>query len=308
MNIKLRFAKKYKGQGLVEAVLAIAIAGIACLIFLDIASHSIIVVDDISKTDQLTKVSTDTAQKVRKIAELQNNTTNTTTKLFPDPNIYSGSCFEIIGDVQQPLFKNITGPACSLSNISGCRTGVLTVDNVFSVYCITSVTNNLVIGKVYSGLKTCQTLKGSNACRVADSEYNVGVYIDASVRAVCNFNAVCESSRGETIVNCLDCSANQGFGCTPNGICELTESTSSCPSDCKVAQTIATCGNNLCDPSFGETVANCPGDCKCGNGVCNTGLGENAMNCVADCHCGNGTCDSAYSETTLTCNADCSIQ
>jgi hypothetical protein len=197
--------RKYKAQGLIEAVLAIAIAGIACLIFLDISSHSIIEIDDITKSDQLIKTSSNTAAQVRRIAELQNNNTNPDVKLFPDPSTKVGQCFAITGDVQQPVFVNITGSACTESTIDTCRSGVYTADNIFSVYCIETTSGNLVMGKVYSGLKTCQTLKNTNNCRVADSHYAVGVYIYKNIRISCG-NTICDSANGETTLTCpKDC-------------------------------------------------------------------------------------------------------
>jgi hypothetical protein len=62
-----------------------------------------------------------------------------------------------------------------------------------------------------------------------------------------------------------------------NNVCESTESSTSCPADCK--PTGPTCGDTTCDAN--ETHASCPADCKCGDGVCEST--ETASSCPADC-------------------------
>ncbi len=61
-------------------------------------------------------------------------------------------------------------------------------------------------------------------------------------------------------------------------------------------QTVAFCGDGVCQPEVGETAQACLFDCgSCGDGVC--GAGEKDAGCDADCapFCGNGTCDTAES-------------
>jgi hypothetical protein len=298
---------KYSAQGLIEAVMAIAIVGIACLVFLDIATDSVVTVDNIVKSDQLVKVSTETGQKVRKIAELQNNNKDLNVTLFPNPVNSVGQCFEVSGDFQQPAFTNSARSVCTVNTLDTCRSNVTTSDNVFSVYCITqSPQGNLVIGSVYTGLKECKK-SDDGKCIIPDSKYTVAVYIDTSTRAICNFNNVCEASRGENAGNCLDCSSGGGSTCN-NGICEINETALSCPADCRQA---LTCNyNDICEAARGESALYCS-DCKpkssCGNGICEFKYDETAASCIADCHCGNGVCESQYSEDALTCNADCYV-
>lgn len=301
--------ENYLSQGLIEAIIAIAIVAIASLVFLDIASNSIVTVDTIVKTDQLIKVSTETGQKVRKIAELQNNNKEANVTLFPNPNTSVGQCFEIGGDFQNPVFTNNANSVCTVSTLDTCRERVTSSDNVFSVYCITQAPQgSLVVGTVYTGLKECKKGESGN-CTIADSKYTVAVYIESSSRASCNFNNICEAANNENASNCLDCNSAFLFTCNNNGTCEVNESIGSCPNDCKIIMN--SCNNNrICEAARGETSANCA-DCApksiCGDGKCNFKNGETDATCIADCHCGNRVCESAYGETTATCNTDCAV-
>lgn len=92
-----------------------------------------------------------------------------------------------------------------------------------------------------------------------------------------------------------------------DGYCDATEIYNTCPSDCT-----ATCGNDVCETSGGETYEVCPYDCpapeRCGDGVCS--LNETTLTCVEDCKdfilCGNDKCESG--ENRSNCPADCPAQ
>ncbi|MBI5608201.1 MAG: hypothetical protein HY902_04920 [Deltaproteobacteria bacterium] len=92
-----------------------------------------------------------------------------------------------------------------------------------------------------------------------------------------------------------------------NGKCDAGESTSSCPSDCKIPnQTV--CGNGTCES--GESASSCPSDCKtnvavCGNGTCESG--ESASNCPSDCEttC-TPKCSGKYCGDSDSCGGKCS--
>jgi len=63
-----------------------------------------------------------------------------------------------------------------------------------------------------------------------------------------------------------------------NAICEITESSVSCPSDC-TDQPFADCGNDVCENL--ETEFNCPHDCDIGiPGTCGDGIRQDNENCV----------------------------
>ena len=81
------------------------------------------------------------------------------------------------------------------------------------------------------------------------------------------------------------------------------ETVENCPYDCRV------CGDGLCSPSEGPIV--CAIDCcgGCGDGQCRGfNCGEDPSECPADCGqpCGNQTCDPG--ENPFSCQADCQHQ
>ncbi|WP_434423478.1 FG-GAP repeat domain-containing protein [Nannocystis pusilla] len=95
----------------------------------------------------------------------------------------------------------------------------------------------------------------------------------------CDNDGACEPP--EDAMNCPD-------DCDYDGVCgddicqNPPENGSNCPQDCGGDPTEGSCGNGVCDPS--ETVTSCPEDCAvCGDGIC-TDPPENAENCPADCN------------------------
>lgn len=113
--------------------------------------------------------------------------------------------------------------------------------------------------------------------------------------------------------------AGSGYGaCGPcnvaarcgDGMCNSTETCSSCPADCMPCA--MRCGDGTCNGT--ETCSSCPADCRpcsttprCGDGVC-TAPGETCSSCSDDCgacppRCGDGTCNGT--ETCSSCSTDC---
>ena len=67
----------------------------------------------------------------------------------------------------------------------------------------------------------------------------------------------------------------------PDGVCNGNENCQTCPQDCGKC-----CGNNKCEPAFGENCKTCVPDCgqcppTCGDGVCNGK--ETCLTCPKDC-------------------------
>ncbi|MFA5953145.1 MAG: archaellin/type IV pilin N-terminal domain-containing protein [Candidatus Pacearchaeota archaeon] len=138
---------------------------------------------------------------------------------------------------------------------------------------------------------------GNDICNEGEDAQWCGKWNGLDCDPVCG-NSVCESSAGETIINCIvDCYAICG-----NLNCESPyENSSNCAGDCPIA-----CGNSICET--GENNENCHGDCLtavCGNTVCeSTYGGENSSNCAGDCPviCGNSICETGEFGV---CHQDC---
>jgi hypothetical protein len=106
---------------------------------------------------------------------------------------------------------------------------------------------------------------------------------------------------------CGPCTAVARCG---DGVCNGTETCSTCPTDCMPCA--MRCGDGVCNGT--ETCSSCSGDCgacmttpRCGDGVCNL-PGESCSSCSDDCgacppRCGDGTCNGT--ETCSSCSGDC---
>lgn len=130
------------------------------------------------------------------------------------------------------------------------------------------------------------------------------------------------SGAGAQIVETGACSTGGGCG---NGLCEASESCTSCPSDCTSVGAI--CGNGLCEAGDGENCVSCATDCRGkqhgnpsgGRFCCGDGGGENPLPCsdptctssgyqctdiptIPSC-CGDLICQG--SENSNNCETDC---
>ena len=126
---------------------------------------------------------------------------------------------------------------------------------------------------------------------------------------VCDYDAVCET--GESAPQCGDCSSTSSTppsACNNNGVCEGTESYSSCAADCVFPGDENSCpgfagskydstNTRYCQLNDEEkceffypdyltnsnyTAAECPKPTVCGDGVCSTS--ETASSCPSDCY------------------------
>lgn len=167
--------KEYSGMGLIEAILAIAVAGIACLVFLSIAVQNTIEVSNLEKIDNLTKYAVRLSEQVKIIADKQNTQDVGLPRVFPAlVPTNKGSCFHIEGSQADPKFQQNFPAICTVGNISGCRNSSLFSSREdFGVYCITDISSDFAIGKVVTGLVTCPLKGEAEVCPVPDYEYTV---------------------------------------------------------------------------------------------------------------------------------------
>jgi len=140
---------------------------------------------------------------------------------------------------------------------------------------------------------------------------------------VCNAG-VCQSGSDPCSGQLCDEGLDECFvlGCNGNGVCDVHEDCTSCPSDC-ASSVGAACGNGVCEAGNGEDCLSCPSDCagqQSGRGrdrfCCGDGDGSRPVGCsdsrcgsctdvpaVGAC-CGDGTCDSG-AEDGFVCEVDC---
>ncbi|MBK8170394.1 MAG: hypothetical protein IPK60_08600 [Sandaracinaceae bacterium] len=127
--------------------------------------------------------------------------------------------------------------------------------------------------------------------------------VAVTVPVVACGDGICQSS--ESTASCATDCEGSTIACG-NGRCEAPEDDYACPADCAAAS--AVCGDTVCNGS--ETHASCARDCEvliCGDGACRTG--ETASSCAADCvsplsTCGDFSCEGP-AETTSNCAFDC---
>lgn len=90
-------------------------------------------------------------------------------------------------------------------------------------------------------------------------------------------NGICEQSETSS-----SCSADCPSSACGDGICEVDESPATCATDCHPV-----CGDGVCDP--GETMASCAGDCPAAG--CTVG---DPASCSGETVCIAGTCENAF--------------
>jgi hypothetical protein len=168
----------YKAAGFVEALIAIAVAGIASVVLMGIAADTTAQVLRNEISDSLTQSAIEGGELVKKIADNHNSSED---PLFPPLAEYRGSCFQIEGSSNSPTFPQVDDqfiPTCSY-DASGGRDQCIEPfqdDEYFRVYCLTAdtdVENGLAIGKVVVGLPDCEPEDTAGKCQVKDYQYFV---------------------------------------------------------------------------------------------------------------------------------------
>jgi hypothetical protein len=166
---------KYKAIGFVETLIAIMVAGVACIALMGLAANTISIVATNEREDQMTQIAIEGASAVSAIA-LQNNTSEL--PVFPKISNNVGNCFQLSTNSSSPSFEtNESGGfkiACNYDNggRDDCKGSLASGStDIFEVFCITSasdITSGIVVGKVVVGKTVCVS---SGACDISDYQY-----------------------------------------------------------------------------------------------------------------------------------------
>jgi hypothetical protein len=176
--------KKYEAVGFVEALIAIAVAGIASVVLMTVAADTVAQVLRNETSNKMTEVAIEGASLVKKIADNQNNGDE---ELFPSIEGNVNNCFAFEGGAGHPEFKKsgeIYENVCNYDtgDREGCESSVYENDDeMFRVFCVTPESDSgrsLVVGKVVVGLRQCDEVVANTMCEIADYEYYTAVKVD----------------------------------------------------------------------------------------------------------------------------------
>lgn len=181
--------------------------------------------------------------------------------------------------------------------------------------CTPSATQACVCGGGAMGVQTCNAMgTGFGTCGMCSSPVP-----DAGSSRACvpNESRACACSGGTMGAQTCNADGSAFNACQcpmtaprcGDGMCNGTETCSSCAGDCGMCA--ARCGDGTCNGT--ETCMSCSRDCgmcmstpRCGDGMCNGS--ETCSSCSDDCgacppRCGDGMCNG--SETCTDCAQDC---
>lgn len=173
---------KYKAIGFVEALIAIAVAGVSSIVLMGLAVDTISQVLRNETSDKMTELSIEGASMAKKIAD---NQEDSETALFPTILGNIGKCYAFGGDVEDPAFLKNGGlfvNACNYdaADRESCKEYTTDEEDIFRVFCFLPESvegEGLVVGKVVSGLIDCDTQRAGSKCSIPDYEYFVAVKV-----------------------------------------------------------------------------------------------------------------------------------
>lgn len=177
-------SKKYEAVGFVEALIAIAVAGIASVVLMTVAANTVAQVLRNETSNKMTEVGIEGASLVKKIADNHNNGDS---DLFPAIEGNVNNCFAFEGSTGQPEFQksgDIFDNVCNYDSgeREECKASVYDGDDeLFRVFCMTPESDSargLVVGKVVVGLRQCDEVVANTMCEIQDYEYYTAVKVD----------------------------------------------------------------------------------------------------------------------------------
>jgi len=169
--------KSYEGVGFVEALIAIAVAGIASVVLMSIAANTIAQVLRNEVSDRMTQAAIEGAEMAKKIADNQNLSGD---NLFPEITGNVNACFAFRGDTNSPEFVKSGEVFTRVCNYDSegredCKESLMSSDErMFRIFCITPDSDpglNLVVAKTIVGLVDCDSVVANTQCEITDYEY-----------------------------------------------------------------------------------------------------------------------------------------
>jgi hypothetical protein len=176
--------KKYDAVGFVEALIAIAVAGIASVVLMTVAADTVAQVLRNETSDKMTELAIEGASMIKKIGDNHNNGDE---PLFPEIDGNVNNCYAFIGDVDEPHFQqsgDVFENVCDYDSgeREQCKGSVVGEDDeMFRVFCITPESDsarNLVVGKIVVGLRDCDEVISNSRCELEDYEYYSAVKVN----------------------------------------------------------------------------------------------------------------------------------
>lgn len=169
--------KTYEALGFVEALIAIIVAGVACVALMRISADTIASVTKSEISDEMTQIGIEYGTRVKAIANKNNNETD---KYFPSISEGVNSCYGLNTETNEPAFEtDVNGNFVPICNYDGggreqCKNSTVTGNtDLFGVFCISSQSDSssgLIVGKVVVGNKKCTS---NESCDISDYEYFV---------------------------------------------------------------------------------------------------------------------------------------
>lgn len=176
---KKKLKDSYKGQGLVEALIAIVVAGIACIALMAIAAQAIQTLLESEQVDSLTQAASEGSQMAQILRDREKSEEAAGGTYIPKIGKFP-ACYPLLGDTTDPNIPKESGNFIKLVSrddyvdypIVGKYDG-----NIFRVLCIEEGIPNYTNAKyalvtIHTGLINCKKNPDNpDECRVDDVEY-----------------------------------------------------------------------------------------------------------------------------------------
>lgn len=160
----------YGGFGFIEAVIAVAVAGMVCLVFMRLAADVVMEMELLERFDQLTAKANLTAERVNVLLDQYNSDPDST--VFPSsPDV--NACYQVEGSLQNPSLRKNGSVFVSCAYGGGgdphtCKdSGEFSFSgDTYELFCVNDydAENGLVQGIAVAGYFRCPTRRELSSC------------------------------------------------------------------------------------------------------------------------------------------------